>query len=60
MTDKTCGIDGCNRPVKACGWCVKHNGRSQLLGYFDTPEQAGAAAQVDRLTTICTHYQENQ
>ena len=44
MTDKTCGIDGCDRPVKACGWCVKHNGRSQHLGYFDTPEQAGAAA----------------
>ena len=60
MTDKTCGGVGYDRPVKACGWYVKHNGRSQHLGYFDTPEQAEAAAQVDRLTTIRTHYQENQ
>ena len=48
MTDKTCGGVGCDRPVKACGWCVKHNGRSQHLGYFDTPEQAGAAATAAR------------
>ena len=48
MTDKTCGGVGCDRPVKACEWCVKHNGRSQHLGYFDTPEQAGAAATAAR------------
>ena len=43
MTDKTCGGVGCDRPVKACGWCVKPNGRSQHLGYFDTPEAAHLA-----------------
>lgn len=32
MTDRTCSIEGCERPLNACGWCGMHYRRWRKTG----------------------------
>lgn len=32
MTDRTCAVDGCGKPVHARGWCCSHNHRWERYG----------------------------
>lgn len=63
MTDKTCTIDNCHKPVKSKGWCSMHLGRWMRHGDPHTklnkhPETLprGRTVQhrlMDRMTVCC-------
>jgi hypothetical protein len=39
MSERTCSIAGCNRPLRARGWCATHHQRWRVTGTTDDPKR---------------------
>ena len=57
MAERTCTIDGCERPLIARGWCHTHYKRWQTHGTTDDPKRLSTEerfwAKVDRNGPMC-------
>lgn len=47
MADRTCSIDGCDRKVRARGWCATHHQRWRLGIDMAPPIRTGGAEHND-------------